>query len=399
MNDTATKPILSENQHSLQWSAFKPRAIASKPLNLTNFDNPLPFATINADQEKRKWSNSDDLDETGRKKHQNNSIGSPSSDGHSTDKGSVSEVANSSEAKARRKAQNRAAQRAFRERKEKYVQELEGKIRDMEAAHKEEKSRLLETNHNLMSLIQKLESEIASLKSKSPSFTESSGATKNPLSTRDNSGSPHSPENIGENNVARLTPGNNSVTEQDSNSSASLGSRYCGTTCRTTKDGISFCAKLKEEVCSSAFERLLSEHIFDNAGEVNNTIEPVPIVTSPISNDHKLSKFQETYGRETKIDDEYDLSSGTSQAFKHDPHPDTLKPGKELITCSQVWERLCEHPQFEEFDIEELCSQLKIKAKCSGSGPVIEEDELQEVLEALEAKLASDSMVLDDDRS
>lgn len=266
----------------------------------------------------------------------------------------------------------------------------------MEVAHNEEKSRLLETNHNLMSLIQKLESEIATLKSKSPTFTENSGATKNPSSTRDSSGSPHSPENIGENNVARLTPGTNSVAEQDSHSPMSLENKYCGTTCRTTKDGVTFCAKLKEEVCSSAFERLLSEHIFDNSGEVNNTIEPVPIVTSPISNDHKQSKFEETYGKESKKDDEYDLSSGTSQAFKHDPHPDTLKPGKDLITCSQVWERLCEHPQFEEFDIEELCSQLKTKAKCSGSGPVIEEDELQEVLEALEAKLARDTMVLDD---
>lgn len=69
MNDTATKPYMNENQHSLQWSAFKPRAIASKPLNLTNFDNPLPFATLNVDQDKRKWSSSDDLDDIGRKKH------------------------------------------------------------------------------------------------------------------------------------------------------------------------------------------------------------------------------------------------------------------------------------------------------------------------------------------
>jgi hypothetical protein len=69
MNDTATKTLLSENQHTLQWSAFKPRAIASKPLSLTNFDNPLPFATINADHDKRKWSNAEDLDEVGRKKH------------------------------------------------------------------------------------------------------------------------------------------------------------------------------------------------------------------------------------------------------------------------------------------------------------------------------------------
>jgi hypothetical protein len=68
MNDTARKPIMTDTQHSLQWSAFKPRAIASKPLSLTNFDNPLPFATINEDNDKRKWGNPEDIDDGDRKK-------------------------------------------------------------------------------------------------------------------------------------------------------------------------------------------------------------------------------------------------------------------------------------------------------------------------------------------
>ncbi|GAB5589847.1 hypothetical protein Unana1_04747 [Umbelopsis nana] len=401
MNDTAIKPLSNETQHTLQWSAFKPRAIASKPLNLTNFDNPLPFISMGPDNDKRKWENRDDDNDNGRKKQHLNGARSPSSDDHSI--GSAADMNTTSvEAKARRKAQNRAAQRAFRERKEKYVQELEGKIKQMEQAHKQETVRLLENNQNLMSLIQKLEAEVLSLKNKSPSMSD--GKTENGPSIF--SGSPllsdrsRDDEATDDSVVSREDARSNLSGSQEKQQS--LGSRNCGSYCRTTKDGISFCTRLKEEVCSSAFERLLSESIFDNSGEINNAIEPVPIVTTPMpiglqtagnTRGRKFSTFQKNFLRDSHENDEYDLSSGTSEAFKHEPHPDTLHPGTQLITCSQVWERLCEHPQFEEFDIEELCAQLKSKAKCSGSGPVIEEDELQEVLEALEAKLVDSHSV------
>ncbi|KAI8582092.1 hypothetical protein K450DRAFT_228987 [Umbelopsis ramanniana AG] len=381
MNDTADVQFTNDSQHSLQWSAFKPRAIASKPLPLTNFDNPLPFISIASDHDKRKWDNQD--------------------------KGFGVEM-DTTEAKARRKAQNRAAQRAFRERKEKYVHELETKIKHMEQAHKQETDRLLETNQNLMTLIQKLEAEIVHLKSKSLSSINTPSLSMNtPESAADNmrsdySGSPRSEDRIRDPDAMDISTGPHE--EASTPSKSNLGSRHCGSGCHTTKDGVSFCEKLKDEVCTSAYERLLSESIFDTSGEVNNSIEPVPIVTSPINGDgmehskqrrsNKFSTFRRNFlpdSPEEEDSDEYDLASGTSDAFKHEPHPATMQPGKQLITCSQVWERLCEHPQFEEFDIDELCVQLKLKAKCSGSGPVIEEDELHEVLEALESKLARDS--------
>ncbi|KAG2180359.1 hypothetical protein INT44_003361 [Umbelopsis vinacea] len=404
MNDTADVQFPNDSQHSLQWSAFKPRAIASKPLPLTNFDNPLPFISIAAEHDKRKWENQGALDEHDRKKHVNDAR-SPSSDGHSSAR-TCANVQDTTEAKARRKAQNRAAQRAFRERKEKYVHELETKIKHMEQAHKQESDRLLETNQNLMSLIQKLEAEIVHLKSKSVSANTPSMSMNTPESAADNmrsdySGSPRSEDRIRDPDSMDISTG--PLDETSTPSKSSLGSRHCGSGCHTTKDGVSFCEKLKDEVCSSAYERLLSESIFDTSGQVNSSIEPVPIVTSPINSDNmdhskqkrnKFSTFRRNFlpdSPEDEDSDEYDLTSGTSDAFKHDPHPVTMQPGKQLITCSQVWERLCEHPQFEEFDIDELCVQLKLKAKCSGSGPVIEEDELHEVLEALESKLARDS--------
>jgi Transcription factor PAP1 len=275
----------------------------------------------------------------------------------------------------------------------------------MEQAHKQETDRLLETNQNLMSLIQKLEAEIVQLKSKTVSSNIASLSINTPESSADNmrsdySGSPRSEDRIRDPDAMDILT---SPQEEVSTSrTSSLGSRRCGSGCHTTKDGVTFCEKLKDEVCTSAYERLLSESIFDNSGQVNHSIDPVPIVTSPINDDmehsrqrhtSKFSTFRRNFLPDSPEEDsdEYDLASGTSDAFKHDPHPVTKQPGKQLITCSQVWERLCEHPQFEEFDIDELCTQLKLKAKCSGSGPVIEEDELHEVLEALESKLARDS--------
>ncbi|KAL8932362.1 MAG: hypothetical protein Q9211_006360 [Gyalolechia sp. 1 TL-2023] len=67
----------------------------------------------------------------------------------------------------RRRAQNRASQRAFRERKEKHVQHLEHELESLEAKHSElEKSHsnLDEANHRLRQEVETLRSEIKTLK-------------------------------------------------------------------------------------------------------------------------------------------------------------------------------------------------------------------------------------------
>ncbi|OAD66551.1 basic-leucine zipper transcription factor, partial [Phycomyces blakesleeanus NRRL 1555(-)] len=53
----------------------------------------------------------------------------------------------------RRKEQNRAAQRAFRERKEKYVKELEDKIRQIQAAHEVHVAQLQKENEELRAIL------------------------------------------------------------------------------------------------------------------------------------------------------------------------------------------------------------------------------------------------------
>ncbi|KAI9335813.1 transcription factor PAP1-domain-containing protein, partial [Pilaira anomala] len=213
----------------------------------------------------------------------------------------------------RRKEQNRAAQRAFRERKERYVKELEDKIKEIETAHKIE--------------VTQLRQEIEELKSK-----------------------------------------NEQQQQQQQQQVATVVSPTVTEACIRDKDGVSFCERLKEEVCSNAFDQLLTEPLFDSHGFLNETLasHPVPIVTSEKS---RFEKFNEL------------------EQFLNNNTVPLQEPGTvDLISCSTVWSRMESHPLFEKFDLDELCNELKKKAKCSKTGPVFEEYEVQGVLDKMEEK-------------
>ncbi|EEB98729.1 hypothetical protein MPER_01714, partial [Moniliophthora perniciosa FA553] len=67
----------------------------------------------------------------------------------------------------KRKEQNRAAQRAFRERKEKHVRDLEDKVAALEAKNEATTSE----NENLRDLLSRLQSENMALRQQAQSFT------------------------------------------------------------------------------------------------------------------------------------------------------------------------------------------------------------------------------------
>ncbi|KAI9305642.1 hypothetical protein BJ944DRAFT_136347, partial [Cunninghamella echinulata] len=68
------------------------------------------------------------------------------------------------ELKIKRKEQNRAAQRAFRERKERYVKDLEMKIKQVQENHVYSTNQLYQENQHLKSIIHRLEAENLALK-------------------------------------------------------------------------------------------------------------------------------------------------------------------------------------------------------------------------------------------
>ncbi|KAL9014805.1 MAG: hypothetical protein Q9173_000559 [Seirophora scorigena] len=97
---------------------------------------------------------------------------------HPNERGKRTELTNGE--LQRRRAQNRASQRAFRERKEKHVQHLEQELETLEAKHRnlqKSHSNLGETNNKLKQEVEQLRSEIKNLKT----FSEGSSMLGSPV--------------------------------------------------------------------------------------------------------------------------------------------------------------------------------------------------------------------------
>ncbi|KAJ3199956.1 hypothetical protein HK099_002949 [Clydaea vesicula] len=87
----------------------------------------------------------------------------------------------------KRTAQNRAAQRAFRERKEKYLFDLEAKVKELEEANKlsnfENALNLIQENKQLKETIKNLKSENSMLKDMQFTFDYPFNETQQPINT------------------------------------------------------------------------------------------------------------------------------------------------------------------------------------------------------------------------
>ncbi|KAI8057534.1 uncharacterized protein B0P05DRAFT_575123 [Gilbertella persicaria] len=265
----------------------------------------------------------------------------------------------SADLRVRRKEQNRAAQRAFRERKERYVKELEDRIKEIEAAHAIKVAQLEKENEELRAALRHFQSQETTY-SMSPNKKK---GQKRSLSLVDDHSSPPSFSDT-QSPVITTPP----TTLQRVPSSA--------VACIRDKDGISFCERLKEEVCSNAYNQLLTEPLFDSHGFLNETIasHPVPIVTSEAGRERSKSEiFNE-------------MQQALTDHFLQNSSPTVAD---DFISCSEVWAQISAHPDFDQFDVEELCDEVRKRAKCSRTGPVFEEHDVTEVLEVMESRLKS----------
>ncbi|KXN84806.1 AP-1-like transcription factor [Leucoagaricus sp. SymC.cos] len=143
-----------------------------------------PAATPKTDSAlKRKASGVDMQDDGPSQKNQhtlsNDKKGAPSTSSGSRRKSTGNTVKDESRL-LKRKEQNRAAQRAFRERKEKHVKDLEDKVAELEA--KNEASQ--HENENLRDLLSRLQSENIMLKQTNFTFTMAPKSQPEPLAPR-----------------------------------------------------------------------------------------------------------------------------------------------------------------------------------------------------------------------
>ncbi|KAH9487173.1 AP-1-like transcription factor yap1 [Psilocybe cubensis] len=125
---------------------------------------------------KRKASDEDFSDDGPTTKSQHTGNDKKSSSGNSRRKSTGGNGNNKDEGRLmKRKEQNRAAQRAFRERKEKHVKDLEDKVADLEAKNEQ----ALHENENLRDLLTRLQTENVALKQSSFTFTMPKAASTN----------------------------------------------------------------------------------------------------------------------------------------------------------------------------------------------------------------------------
>ncbi|KAG2199148.1 hypothetical protein INT47_009887 [Mucor saturninus] len=153
-----------------------------------------------------------------------------------------------------------------------------------------------------------------------------------------------------------------------------------------TTEGQLFCEKLYNEVCNDAFNRLLSEPLFDQMGKLNLSIStyPVPIVTGHHKALDESSEEEET--EEDSRQKSISLSpspapASSSAAASSAPTPSSPSPTeKRLLTCPEIWFLLNKHEKIHCFTTDQLCQAVKELAKCADKGPVLEEKDLYKIM-------------------
>lgn len=172
--------------------------------------------------------------------------------------------------------------------------------------------------------------------------------------------------------------------------------------CHIDTEGQIFCEKLHSEVCNDAFDRLLSEPLFDQMGKLNLSISsyPVPIVTGhhmSLSLDEEKDASEETSSddEDCKENAKPVIAAEREEASKkivtrekgNDENPSSPSTAntngnekKRLLTCPEIWFLLNQHAKFSNFTTDQLCQAVKELAKCADSGPVLEEDDLFQIM-------------------
>lgn len=126
------------------------------------------------------------------------------------------------------------------------------------------------------------------------------------------------------------------------------------------------------------------ESIFDPLRATSNSVshsKPNPITTTSLHNLEAKHKVPEA---DEDCNDNLD---------------NMVVPNREgsLLKCSEIWERITTHPRYSEIDIDGLCMELKHKAKCSESGVVVDDADVDSLLQraALKYPIKTEPDVVD----
>ncbi|CAG8572500.1 39380_t:CDS:2 [Gigaspora margarita] len=341
----------------------------------------------------------------------------------------------------KRKAQNRAAQRAFRERKERYVKELETKIEELESLS----AKSAQENQQLKTLVEQLQAENYLLKQTSFTFdfplpktndqtsvidkdindlvgtksistpsvpASNSSDPYTPPSSNTSDDEPGSPNSVSDKNVDVTVSSPDNSSQVSSSKFDKLNKSSKPSVSGSTSSSHSTKPQSAEEFCEKFTDGICKEinNSFDITGSPNGATDlnrlssafteyrdPTPFtpnIDGPFSESAPLPPlFEESF---------QDFGSFAPMATPTDENKNPIHfsnkhefaslediRSKKFLSCNKVWERIQQHPKFDDLEgdeIDQLCAELKSKAKCSGKGPVVPEEDVEAVLIKLEDK-------------
>ncbi|KAI8337654.1 hypothetical protein BC941DRAFT_425855 [Chlamydoabsidia padenii] len=338
----------------------------------------LDTLTSGTEADKRKWSALGDLSQP-FVKHFNNGgdtdlithLAKPNNDG-------LDPNLSPSELRQKRKEQNRVAQRAFRERKERYVKELEDKVSQLEEARLNETKHLHEENQALRLQVKQMETEIYTLKGAEQAFKLSiqklrEAGIQIPADTSATASSDqYSVTTTPSSSTMATTPNHNSNlwhTPPYINSSPYSSSSNSMTASSS----------------SPPLDQSIDRPVFDDSEHSVVLLPSIKEIGGQHRLDHPPLSSGNTVDQGTSDDsipeqEAIGFAASETDRFNHQPDP-LINNGAKTIPYTQIWERVQEHPKYELFDMDQLCVDLKKKARCSGHGAVILEEDFIKLLE------------------
>ncbi|OBZ84093.1 hypothetical protein A0J61_07866 [Choanephora cucurbitarum] len=227
----------------------------------------------------------------------------------------TSEEEDSDNPKSKRKAQNRAAQRAFRERKENHVRVLEERVRELEQKISQQSNTdLAAENEKLKATIRQLEDENHRLLGATTSFDL-------PLVSEDGT----RPQKL-----IRSSNHQSPISYFDSFSSTSSSNKSRSNTPEETLS-LDDILQLPSNTLIDHSELL---GLADDSLDLNNFFDQQKFTTDP-----------------SQFDFFYPVVEEPNKKKKKD--------------VTQVWDDIANHPRFDEFDMDDLCDKMTKKATCS----------------------------------
>lgn len=349
--------------------------------------------------------------------------------------------ADNSEPANKKKAQNRAAQRAFRERKEKHLKDLEDRVSELEAeshATSSENDFLRQQVSRLQTELKKYrasrgsKSSVASGSTNTTTTTTNVGASPNsqftfefPFFQRSKSGASGSASYVKSSarsdseksspaSLLSPTSGIGSVSSASSSQSPETAKsvqsdpgeeNFCDNlnlACGTRENPIPQAgAKGETPLLISALQAGNEFPQLPSSSSINTIkpANPIDVISPPMFELDFLSDYRDP------IFDSEDFSlpdlttenslfdplaaphslTGVSPATVPEPEDEETVPASSnnLMSCTAVWDRISAHPKFGDLDIDGLCAELRTKAKCSETGVVLSENDVNSVLKTL----------------